>query len=203
MAWTESASVNVNSDDKDEFFSKILDNVVKIFGFGCILLVAIMPFAFPLFINAKFSEAYVQIPILVVGVMFNILDSFTGSIYVANKRTKEIAKTSILAAIINIVINVSLIKFIGLYAASLSTAIAYMAMFIYRWHDLKKYINLTYDRKNILFIIFCFIITAICYYINKFALNATVVVLMGCIALYINRNNVKDIFKMIRLKMKK
>ena len=48
-----------------------------------------MPFVFPILINEKFGDAYYQIPILMVGIMFNILVSFLGSIYVAKKLTKE------------------------------------------------------------------------------------------------------------------
>ena len=49
-----------------------------------------MPFVFPILINEDFSEAYMQIPILMLGSVFNILVSFIGSIYVAKKLTKEI-----------------------------------------------------------------------------------------------------------------
>lgn len=46
-------------------------------------------------------------------------------IYVALKKSVEIAKTSMYAAIINIGVDVLLIRWLGLYAASLSTLLAY------------------------------------------------------------------------------
>ena len=42
-----------------------------------------MPFVFNILINEKFNEAYFQIPILIIGSIFNILVSFLGSVYVA------------------------------------------------------------------------------------------------------------------------
>lgn len=141
LTWTESASININSEDRDEFFSKILDFVIRFFGCLCLGTIAVMPFVFNILINEKFAEAYYQIPILILGSVFNILVSFVGSIYVAKKLTKEIAKTSIISAVINIFVNIVLIKSIGLYAASISTVIAYALMFIYRWIDVKKYVK--------------------------------------------------------------
>ena len=96
LTWTESASININSEDRDEFFSKILDFVIRFFGCLCLGTIAVMPFAFNILINEKFAEAYYQIPILILGSVFNILVSFVGSIYVAKKLTKEIAKTSVI-----------------------------------------------------------------------------------------------------------
>ena len=46
-----------------------------------------MPYVFNILINEKFNDAYFQIPILIVGSMFNILVSFLGSVYV--KKTNK------------------------------------------------------------------------------------------------------------------
>ena len=106
-------------------------------------IIAVLPFAFSILINEKFNRSYYQIPILLLASLFNILVSFVGSIYVAKKKTTEIAKTSIFAAIINILINIVFIKKIGLYAASISTLVAYMSMCIYRFIDSRKYVILS------------------------------------------------------------
>ena len=155
LTWTESASININSEDRDEFFSKILDFVIRFFGCLCLGTIAVMPFVFNILINEKFAEAYYQIPILILGSVFNILVSFVGSIYVAKKLTKEIAKTSIISAVINIFVNIVLIKSIGLYAASISTVIAYALMFIYRWIDVKKYVKFNVNKILMFALIIC------------------------------------------------
>lgn len=201
LTWTESASINIESEDRDTFFSKILDVVVRIFGSICLLTISLMPFVFPIMINSKFQNAYVQIPILIIATMFNILISFYGSIYVAKKITKEIAKTSIFAAIINIVINCVFIKFIGLFAASLSTAIAYFSMLVYRSIDSRKYVHLKIDHTLVFSMIFVYVLCIVSYYLNIGLLNLFVAAISILYVLYINKNNVIFILKLVKQKI--
>ena len=200
LTWTESASINIDSDDKDEFFSKILDFVIKIFGSICLLVISFMPFIFPIMIDLKFEDAYYQIPILIVATMFNILISFYGSIYVAKKLTKEIAKTSFFAAIINIIINCALIEYIGLYAASLSTLIAYFSMFIYRCFDVKKYVNIKIDYKIIVSMVMMYILTITIYFINNFMFNIFIVITTVLYSCMINKNNIRVAYMLLKNK---
>ena len=191
LTWTESTSVNINTKDRDEFFSKILDLVIRIFGALAILIIAVIPFAFSILINEKFEESYYQIPILMIASFISVLVSFMGSIYVAKKQTKEIAKTSIFSAILNIIINVLLINKIGLYAASISTLISYFAMLIYRLIDSRKYVKLKVDYKLILSMIVIGSCSIIGYYINSIYINIAVAVLAIIYAILINKNYLK------------
>ena len=198
LTWTESASININSEDRDEFFSKILDFVIRFFGCLCLGTIAIMPFVFNILINEKFAEAYYQIPILILGSVFNILVSFLGSIYVAKKLTKEIAKTSIIAAIINIVVNVVLIKSIGLYAASISTVIAYALMFIYRWIDVKKYVKFNVNKILMFALIIMYGVTIFTYYLRNNIISVVVLVIVVVFAIITNLNSVSYLKQIVK-----
>ncbi len=203
LTWTESASININSEDRDEFFSKILDFVIRFFGCLCLGTIAVMPFAFNILINEKFAEAYYQIPILILGSVFNILVSFVGSIYVAKKLTKEIAKTSIIAAVINIFVNIVLIKSIGLYAASISTVIAYALMFIYRWIDVKKYVKFNVNKILMFALTIMYGITIFTYYLKNTTISVVVFVIVVVFAIITNLNSVSYLKQIVKDKIKK
>ena len=203
LTWTESASININSEDRDEFFSKILDFVIRFFGCLCLGTIAVMPFAFNILINEKFAEAYYQIPILILGSVFNILVSFVGSIYVAKKLTKEIAKTSIIAAVINIFVNIVLIKSIGLYAASISTVIAYALMFIYRWIDVKKYVKFNVNKILMFALTIMYGITIFTYYLKNTTISVVVLVIVVVFAIITNLNSVSYLKQIVKDKIKK
>lgn len=202
LTWTESASININSEDRDEFFSKILDFVIRFFGCLCLGTIAVMPFVFNVLINEKFAEAYYQIPILILGSVFNILVSFIGSIYVAKKLTKEIAKTSVIAAIINIGVNVVLIKSIGLYAASISTVIAYVLMFIYRWIDVKKYVKFNVNKILWFVLIIMYGVTIFTYYLRSTVISAVVLGVVAIFAVIANINSVTYLKQIVKSKIK-
>lgn len=165
MTWTESASMSINDKDSSSYFTNIINTSIKLFSTICLLFIAIIPFVFSLLITGEsFSGAYYQIPILIIATLFNIVVSLFGSIYVALKKSSEIAKTSIYSAIINISLNLLFIRFIGLYAASLSTLISYFSMTIYRYFDIQKYIKVRIDRRESVTILILSIITLLAYY---------------------------------------
>ena len=195
LSWTESASLNINKEGKDIFFSKIINTAVRFFASLCIGMMACMPFAFNILIDNQYVEAYNYIPILLLGSFFNVFVSVYSSIYVAKKLTKQVANTSIIAAIINIVVNLALIKFIGIYAAAISTAIAYGVMMIYRHNDLKKYMNLRIDVRMIKILLLVFLGTIICYYSKNIIVNIINLIFIILFTFYINRKIIKGFIK--------
>lgn len=203
LSWSESASLHINSDDRDAFFSDITNTVLRLFvalGAG---MIACMPFVFPLMINSKYNDAYMYIPPLVLACVFNVAICLYSQIYLAKRMSKEVATTTIMGAIINILINVIFIKFIGLYAAALSTCIAYFAMVLYRHIDLKKYIKIKFEKGLLIqsFLIFTFSI--ILYYINNLYLNIFSLIIVCVYAFITNRKFLLDSFNLIKNKIKR
>ena len=113
-----------------------------------------------------------------------------GVVYVATKKTFEIAKTTLLAASINIVVNLALIKYIGLYAASMSTFAGYLITMIYRMIDTKKYLNIKYNWKHYIIafagIAFCTFI----YYLNNRMISIIALPIIITIVLLANKESV-------------
>lgn len=203
LTWSESASMSINDSDSDEFFTKMINTTIKLFSCILIGIVAVMPFVFQFFITGKeFADAYFQIPILMLATIFNITVSLFGSIYVALKKTKEIAKTSIYAAIINIVINIVLINKIGLFAASISTFIAYLLMSIYRYFDLKKYVNIKIDVKYILSVVPIYLIITVLYYIHNYYLCFIGLLIIIIFSIYYNVGLMVNMFSFIKNKVR-
>lgn len=201
MSWTESASLHIDDDDRDKFFSDITNTVLRLFSCLCIGLIACMPFAFPLLVDAKFSDAYMYIPIFLIGVLCNCIIGVYSAIYIAKKKTKQIASTSIMSAVINVVLNLLLIKVLGLYAACISTSIAYFAMMIYRHIDLKKYVHIIYQKRMILLTIVVFAISIICYYINNIYLNIISLIVVIIYSIIVNKHLLLGMFKIVSNKV--
>lgn len=171
MSWQETTSMHINDKDANSFFSKMINQLVLLFGSLGLLIQAIIPIFFDLLIGKEYLTAYNYIPILLYANTWNVIISLFGGIYIALKRTKEIAHTTIISAIINLIIHLILIQFIGLFAACVSTLVSYMAMGIYRSIDIKKYINVRLKIKSLIIYTFLFIMSALVYLYNKFTLN--------------------------------
>ena len=185
LSWSESAALHIDSEDRDEFFTDITNTVIKLFTALGIGMIACMPFVFPIMVNKQYADAYNYIPFLVLATVFNVVICLYSQVYLAKKLSKQVATTAIMGAIINIVVNVALIKPLGIYAAALSTTISYFVMMVYRHIDLKKYINIKIETSLIIKTIIMFSISIFVYYLNNMWLNIInlIVVVIYCVLL--------------------
>lgn len=142
LSWTETVSLHYNDEDRDEFLTDTMTSLVILFVAACLGIVACMPFVFPIMVNAKYNAAYNQILILMYAMLFRVLVGLYSCVYVAQKNAKKIAYTSISAAIINITVDLILINKIQVFAASLSTLVAFLSMFIVRYIDVNKTVHM-------------------------------------------------------------
>lgn len=203
LSWSESAALHINAKDRDEFFSDIFNTIMKLFVALGVGMIACMPFVFPILINSKYDEAYNYIPYLVLGSVFNVAICLYSQVYLAKKLSKQVASTAILGAIINIVINVVFIKYIGLYAAAISTAISYFVMMLYRHFDLKKYVNIKLESGLIIKSILIFTFAIILYYQHNLYLNIFNLVVVCLYAYLSNKEFLKSSYKTVLRKIKR
>lgn len=167
LSWTETVSLHYNDKDRDEFLTETMTSLFKLFAAACFGIVACMPFIFPIMVNKKYAYAYDQILILMYAMLFRVLVGLYSCIYVAQKNAKKIAYTSISAAIINLVVDVILINKIRIFAASVSTLIAFVIMFLVRYIDVNKTIHMKIKKTIIIGSIAIGTMLIVTYYCNN------------------------------------
>ena len=198
LSWTESVSLHINDNDSKEYLTKTINKLFVLFSTICIMIISVLPLVFDVFVKGEYAVSYNYMPILLLASLFNMVVGLYSAIYVAKKETKELAKSSVLVAIINIVVNLLLISKIGLYAAALSTLIAYFVMMIIRYTDVKKYINIKLKLKNILYIIIGVVMAIGAYYSKKLDIIVVNLILVTLFAMLINKEFLGDIAKILK-----
>ena len=193
MSWTESVSMYIN--DKDGFLETSFNTIFDLVCSFCLCLINSMFLIFPILINSKYENAYKYIPILIISSIFNMLSANLSAIYIAKKETKKIAYTTIIASILNITINCVLINTIGLYAAALSTLISFAILFVLRYIDTKKYVNIKLNRNKVLMFIILFIVSFIIYEINNYILSTIIFILTLVIVFIVNKNEIDKMYR--------
>ena len=202
LSWTEMIAMHIDDEDIEIFFNRMFNTVLNLFISIGIGIIACMPFVFPIMVNSKFEQAYYQIPIMIVGSIFNIVVGLSSVIYVAKKDTKAIANTSIISAVINIVFHVILIRWVGLYAAAISTLLAFLLMSIYRIRDIsKRYIKIEINRALIISNITMLIIILIPYYLKNLLLSLISLFLTILYVFIINKSSIGLIVNIIKKKL--
>lgn len=202
LSWTESVALHFNDDDGNEFLSGVINSMFCLFAAICFGIIAYMPFVFPVMINSQYDDAYAQIPILMIAVLFQVIVGLYSVIYVAVKKSAEVAATSLYAGLINIIVDLILIKFIGLYAASFSTLVAYAAMAIYRYFHVKKYMNIPLNFKALIVTLIVGCITLISYYYNHLITNLLTATIVSLYAVLLNKTFLLSIIKIVQTKLK-
>ena len=203
MSWQESASLHIDDEDRDEFFTEMINSIFMVFATVSLLIIAFLPFVFNILIGEKYLSSYNYVPILLYANSWNVLIGLIGGIYVAKKRTKEIASTTIVSAVINIVINLALIKFIGLYAACISTLLSYMIMSIYRYIDCRKYVKLRLNFVKIIIYTVVFAASSLIYLKGNYWLYSADAVFVLIYAYFLNKKMIMSFLKSAKAKVKK
>lgn len=180
-AWKESAARIVKEENKSKYYNSVYKDMSRFLKAVTIGLIAIMPFAFPILIDKGYNDAYVYIPILAIAIYYTCVSNFFGGIFAAYKDTKVMGYTTVASAIINIIINFALLNKLKIYAATFSTLIANVVVYIYRLIKLKKHIKLKQKIDFIYWILM--IITLISYYYNNIITNIImfIIVLGYCV----------------------
>lgn len=142
QAWTLSAVKDFDSEDKKGFFT----NTYK--AYNCMMVIIcssiiVADKVLAKFLYAKdFYVAWKYVPWLTVAILFGALSGYLGGFFSAVKDSKLFATSTIMGAIINLVLNFIFTPIYGALGAAIATAISYIVVWAFRYVQSRKYIKL-------------------------------------------------------------
>lgn len=203
LAWQENASVNLKDEDSAAYYGNMFDNILRILVGILAMLIAATPLLFIVLIRGDYDDAYGQMAFLLMAMFFSSISSFLGGIYVAHKRTKNVGGTTIIAAIINLVIDLILVHSIEIYAASISTLVAYMFLALYRMKNIQSFQKIKFNYASMVRYIAVLIVMSVLLWLDIWYLDI-VNVLVGIIfAVVLNRALIRNVWQMVKKKLLK
>lgn len=193
LAWTESAALHRLDKDSNEYYSFIIERSFRLLSAVCTGIIAVVALAFPFLVNEKFNAAYYQVPIHMLGAFVYSVIGIYSVVYVAHKKTGGIAKTSFVAAVVNLVVHIGLIRHLGLYASSVSTLVAYFVMFMIRYFDIKKYKTIKVRKSVVFTSIAMMSVVIVIYYLQMMWLKVLGLCMALGFAIYLNKELLREI----------
>lgn len=163
LAWSESVIVSINDKDRDKYINKILDRSYKLFSFVALGIICSIGLLFELLIGQNYYDAYYHIIILLIAIFFNSMCSMFGGVFTGFMDSKAISISTIIGAITNIIIDISLVKVCGLFSASISTLISYIVILLLRVKMCKKHMQIRISLGYSIQLIVVTAIVTICY----------------------------------------
>lgn len=189
LSWQENASdtVNLSKVERDNYYNGVLNNMLSILITIQIVVLGSNFLFYRYLLRPEYYPGYYQSPILVVALTFSMIAQFIGGIYIATKETKKNGFTTLISAIVNVLIHLLLVKVIGIYAATISTLISYIVLLVMRWVDIKKSVDLKIAKNNYLFfgIMLYFFVSL---YFNSLLWNFINLILACVLFVVVNKN---------------
>ena len=202
-AWQLSAiSESGDREEVKEFFSAVFERYQAILFLGCSLLIPFTPLATRLLLNESYFEAWSFMPVLLVATVFLSLVTFIGTIYTVKKKTLMSLITAAFGAVLNIILNFTLIPSMGAQGAGIATAISYFAVFVLRAINSKSFmpfnLNSSVLALNTLIVVLQTVLMLLDVPFNYLAQAILVVVLCA-----INAKSIISALKKILKKLRK
>lgn len=146
QAWQETAITQYHSNDRDHFFSKMLNGYIYTFSAILVGYMFMLKMCYGFLVESSYQGSIMFVYPLGIAVLMLSIVQFFDMGYQCAKDTKSILPSITVASIINIIINFLLIVPLGVYGMIVSSIITYTFLFFYRWHDMKRYMHLSLSR---------------------------------------------------------
>lgn len=197
LSWQENAIETIKDDDKDLYYTNIMNKMLIVLISISIVILSFNFLFFNILFTPEYFLGYYQVPILIISIVFSMLAQFVGSIYIANMNSKKSGYTTMISAIVNIIVHIILIKYINLYAASISTLVSYVFLFIIRYIDINRYLKIRFE-KNSIYVFFILVYFVICVYLNNIYINYINIIVSIITFIFINKKYLIKILKRVK-----
>lgn len=196
QAWQISAIKEYEKNELESFYSDIFEKYAFSLIISTSIVISIIKLVSENMLDLNYKNIWLYVPFLIISVKFSAISSFVGTIYTARKKNFMVTLSTIIGAMINIILNIILIPKFGINGASISTLVSYICVVAFRIIDINRYIRLNINYKKYIYSIILLILQSILLISNT---KTTIIIsnLVCLLILFINRNIVEKIINMI------
>lgn len=197
-SWTEQVVLHYKDEGGPEYICNMFDKMVTFFGCIAIGIIVCMPFVFKLMVNEQFSDAYNLVPLYMIAVFFNAVIGMISAIYLIENETKKVATSTAVAAAINILVDILLVRFIGIYAAPISSICGYAVISFWRLYDVnKRHCRISISLKKSVVLLLGLVITVYSYYSNFMIVHIGALMIIAIISFILNKQFLNELVYMV------
>lgn len=169
MAWQDGVLKHFNEPGRNEFLNRAIGSYVRA-GLSIVILTVVLlkPF-FAVMVDESYHEAHVYVPWLLLSVFLLCLGGLYEVFFLRLKKTVGILWSTIVAAMVSIVLNILFVPAFGLWATTLATLLAGAAHLAVRIYQLGDSVRINFNWKEILALLAVMAIAVTCYELRGWA----------------------------------
>lgn len=200
MAWNEEAFRIYKDNDRDEYFNKMLDVLIRAFMAITIVLIPITYIAYQYFVFGEYRNGVSLTPLIYLSSVFNAFACHLGSALLSRKESDILFRTTLISGLLSVLVAFITLKYVGLIGAALSTFIANALNFYIRIPILKKRINIQYNAwLLILLTVFCIVENIVCaIYQDSLLINCLILIIASVFVFDVNKQLVVQLFTEVK-----
>ena len=201
QAWAISAVTEFNKNDTDGFMGHTYELFAMIMLLACMgIMLLNVPFSKILYAK-DFFAAWQYVPFLLISAFFGAMAGYFGGIFSAVKNSKICALSTIVSAIVNILLNAILIPVYGVSGAAVATLVAYFVSWLIRAIVVRKYVRLKVNNIRMFISICLLAVQLLCATSENLYYPVQVATILLVLTIY--RKLIKEAVEMIGKKLLK
>lgn len=161
LAWKDSAIISFHTKEKNTFYTKTYQSYFRFMATTVICLTLLAKPVIAIFLGEAYVDAWKYSGILLTATLFHALALFWSAGFHGAKQTSSILSTTIVGAVINIIVNIAFIQYLGLYAVALSTLVAFLVTWVMRVRAAKAYFSISFNYRDMAVLFFLIIVAGI------------------------------------------
>jgi len=146
QAWQMSAIEEEDSTDKEQYYSSMIKAFIEVnFILLCLFIFIIKPMTILIF-NHAYIDSWEVAVFLLIATIYNAFSNFIGQIFISEKNSKIIFKTTLVSAGITCLLSVTLTSLIGINGAGIAQMIGWLISFLYRMKEIKQVLKIDFNH---------------------------------------------------------
>lgn len=196
FAWNEIIYLTHRNNGKSDKYSQGIRYLAIFITLGSAGLILLVKIIFPYFVARSYDAALAIIPIAILGASANALTGFLGTIFLAEKKTKHILWTTLIASVINILLLYMLLPRFGLTGAVASLTIAFISLLIIRGYIVSKHFKIKFLSIRITVSLVILLLSVILFYSTDNILTLGLATSsIGCLAIYYGKDLIRPLLQ--------
>lgn len=168
-AWSEQCFLHYNTTSGRKYIQELIPKVFVSFYYFTLILMIVCMYIYPVVINQEYREAMILIPWYLIAVLLNVIIGLITPIYLVSNETKFVMHSTIVAGLINLVVNILLVSNIGILSAPIAAIVGYGCVVIWRLRDInKRYMHISWSiKKNLVMLCLLALVIWVYYFHNE------------------------------------
>lgn len=191
ISWQQEAAIKIKDENRNDYFNKVLNEMYVVLAIICSDLFAGSFILYHYIFAEKYIDAQLYSPIMIFAAVLMALSQFYGGIQIALRDSKKNGITTIVGAVVNVVVHLLLVRYIGLFAAAISTLVGNFIILQMRKRMIKKIFVGQFDRNNI-WLVAAMLYFFVMAYVNQHLVLNIINLMLACCVTFISG---KEIFK--------